>query len=576
MLAAVIVTLIGEVIWRRPLVPRLCRHTLVLGAGLLGGIAVIGASAAIHGTLRSQGSFAGYIEFVVIVLLVLVLTILAPRLALYLLLATAGGALISDVLALTNVQGGQFGGTSRLIGGFGNPNYLACATSLGLAVIAGAWRFVPGRMRVVLLLAVPFMLTTLLLTYSRGGLIAAFAGAFAALVLAGGTPKARRTIFVSGVVVAAAALAGLYPAYQSLRLRSDYALQIVSGIADRSGWDPSAEGFINGSSELRNASPGVLQVTVQREFGGVSYPFGKALRGKLYELSLSLRTSEPNTHVRVGMEDNYAANGPVSKELVASTTWQELKQAWRPTADSRNARFYVWGIQRGAVLYLRNVAITAATANGGGGGPTSVTRGIGTRLLGAPTANQAFAGKEGDFLKSRIAAAQLSWKLFKQHPLFGVGWERYASYAGRELPPAINAGSPHDDYLRMAAELGIAGVLFLLTCLVALVMRFRRGRLCPAEQVAVGPLVAAGVILFFITGLESPAISLPMAAALGIVGASPRLLTSGAGGAWSGHGRGSVRTRAVWVGDQVRRVVEPVYTMTFRRAGRTVRMDPGR
>ena len=107
-------------------------------------------------------------------------------------------------------------------------------------------------------------------------------------------------------------------------------------------------------------------------------------------------------------------------------------------------------------------------------------------------------------------------------------------------------------------------------------MRFRRGRLCPAEQVAVGPLVAPGVILFFITGLESPAISLPMAVALGIVGASPRLLTSGAGGAWSGHGRGSVRTRAVWVGDQVRRVVEPVYTMTFRPAGRTVRMDPGR
>lgn len=59
----------------------------------------------------------------------------------------------------------------------------------------------------------------------------------------------------------------------------------------------------------------------------------------------------------------------------------------------------------------------------------------------------------------------LFWKLFREHPLFGVGWEQFGTYSNRELSPQVNAGSPHDDYLRMAAELGILGVLFLVTCL---------------------------------------------------------------------------------------------------------------
>ncbi len=147
----------------------------------------------------------------------------------------------------------------------------------------------------------------------------------------------------------------------------------------------------------------------------------------------------------------------------------------------------------------------------------TVTRAISTQLIGAPSSSQAFSGRESDFVKSRIDAAKLSWKLFREHPLFGVGWEQYRIYAAADLSPSVNAGSTHDDYLRMLAELGIPGLLFLVTCLTALVIRFRRGGLSRAEQVAVGPLVAAGVGLFFITALETPLISLSLAAALGIV-----------------------------------------------------------
>ncbi len=520
-LFAGIVLLVAEALWRRPRVRSPGLPAVLLVAGLVGGVGVIGANAALHGTLGSQGSFAGYGEFVVIVLLVLALTTLAPRFSLALLLATAAGVLISDVLALSKLQGAQFGGTSRLVGAFGNPNYLAFATALGLSVMLGAWRFVAGRMRIAILLALPVILATLVLTYSRSGLIAAFAGTAAALALIGPNLRARLLIAAGAILVAAAAAVALGPAYQHLRLKSDYAFQIASGLPDHSGWDPSAEGFINGGSQLRNPSPGLLQVTLPRAITGVSYPLGMARRGGFYQLSLFLRTSQPNASVSVGMEDNYAANGPVSTSVSASRAWRAVKETWRPTADSPHARFYVWANRPGVALYLRDVTVTASVPNGAGLGSKSIERIISTQLLGAQTAKQAFSGRESTFVKSRIAAARLSWKLFLEHPLFGVGWERYSFYADRELSQQINAGSPHDDYLRMAAELGIPGVLFLLICVTAVVSRLRQGRLSPAEQVAAGTLAAAGVALFFITALETPSITLSLAAALGVLCASP-------------------------------------------------------
>jgi O-antigen ligase len=515
------VLLVGEAIRRRPRMRAPSLPTALLAGGLLAGVVVIGASAALHGTLRSQGSFAGYGEFVVIVLLVLALSILAPRFAFALLLATAAGTLISDALALSGLQGGQFGG-ARLVGAFGNANYLAFATGLSLSVMLGAQRFVAARMRIAILLVLPVTVAALVLTYSRSGLIGAGAGTVAALALMRPNVRDRLLIAAGATLVAVTAAVALYPTYQHLRLRSDFARQIAGGLPDRSGWDPSAQGFINGGSLLRNPSPGVLQVTSRRASTGVSYPLGIARRGGSYQLSLYLRAGQPDTPARIAMEDNSAANGPVRRVVSASPAWQRVTETWRPTSDSPDARLYVWATRPGAVLYLRDVALTSSVPTFAGLGSRSGDRAINTQLFGAPTASQAFSGDESNYVKSRSAAAQLSWKLFREHPLFGVGWQLYGRYAARELSPEINAGSPHDDYLRMAAELGIPGVLFLLTCIAALVIRVRRGGLSRSEQVAVAPLVAAGIGLLFITALETPSISLSLAAALGILCASPR------------------------------------------------------
>ncbi len=277
--------LAAEAIRRRPRL-RLPLPAVLLTAGLLAGIVVIGVSAADHGSLRSQGSFGGYDEFVLIVLLVLALTTVAPRFAMALLLATAAGALISDILALSGLQGGRFGGTSRLVGAFANPNYLAFATSLGLVVMLGAARLITGRLRIAVLCTLPVMAATLLLTFSRSGLIAAGAGAISALALMISSPRVRLLLIAGVSLAAAAAAVALYPVYQHLRLRSDFATQIAGGLPDRSGWDPSGEGFINGGNHLRNPSPGVLQVILGQARGGqvirLAMPFAAVHTGSLF------------------------------------------------------------------------------------------------------------------------------------------------------------------------------------------------------------------------------------------------------------------------------------------------------
>jgi O-antigen ligase len=508
---------------QRPRVPSL--PAALLCTGLLGGAIVIGISAALHGSLRSQGSFGGYDEFVVIALLVLTLTAVAPRFAIALLLATAIGALLSDILALAGLQGGHFGGTSRLDGAFGNPNYLAFVTGLGISVMLGAVGYFAGRGRIAALCALPVMVATLALTYSRSGLIIAFVGALGAVAVMLSSRRARLILIGAATLAGVAGAVALYPTYQHLRLDSDFASQLAEGLPDRSGWDPSAQGFINGESKLSNPSPGVLEVRVGRPKGGVSYPFGSAVAGGSYRISLLVRTPHAATSVFVGMEDNYSANGPVITTVSGSASWRGATLTWRPTANSPHARFYVWAGASGTVLQLADVVETASVPSGPGGAPVSSSREIGTHLVGAFTSTQAFSSNESDFVRSRLDAAKLSIKLFGEHPLFGVGWEQYGNYAAAELAPGVNAGSTHDDYLRMLAELGIPGLLFLLTCIGALAVRFRRGNLSRAQLVAVGPLAAAAAGLFFITALETPAISLPLAVALGIVcaGAPPRV-----------------------------------------------------
>ena len=259
-------------------------------------------------------------------------------------------------------------------------------------------------------------------------------------------PRKLGVRLVSGVVVAAAALAGLYPAYQSLRLRSDYALQIVSGIADRSGWDPSAEGS---STEAVNCAMRARECFRSRS----SVSLGA-------QLSVWQGPSRQTVRALVVLADiraEYSCSGWDGGQRCRERSRQQRACGLHHLARTEAGLAAHRGFPEWSVLCVGDSARSGPVfaecgnhrgdRNGGGGGPTPVTRGIGTRLLGAPTANQAFAGKEGDFLKSRIAAAQLSWKLFSSI--------RYLAWDGSGTHPMRAASCRRRSML---------GALMMITC----------------------------------------------------------------------------------------------------------------
>jgi hypothetical protein len=78
------------------------------------------------------------------------------------------------------------------------------------------------------------------------------------------------------------------------------------------------------------------------------------------------------------------------------------------------------------------------------------------RLLGLVDQEESFARLEDDYPCSRDAA-RLALAAFWDQPIRGIGWERFPEY----VPPHSDRGAlaSHDEYLRIAAELGLVGLL---------------------------------------------------------------------------------------------------------------------
>jgi hypothetical protein len=194
---------------------------------------------------------------------------------------------------------------------------------------------------------------------------------------------------------------------------------------------------------------------------------------------------------------------------VASADWRTYSLDWRPSRLARHARAYFWLGADGA-FELRSLALSRAKT-GGRAAPATPLRPSG----GGASGQRVLARAERGFVRARVGALRLAIDAFTAHPLRGIGWERFPTYAARRS--GVGPIATHDEYLRFAAELGVPGVAVLvllgISVLWALVKVWTR-ELAPALA---GTLLAAAICLGFANLLETPDASLAIATAAACV-----------------------------------------------------------
>jgi O-antigen ligase len=131
---------------------------------------------------------------------------------------------------------------------------------------------------------------------------------------------------------------------------------------------------------------------------------------------------------------------------------------------------------------------------------------------------------EDRYVESRLDAARLAWRAFRSAPLEGIGWSTFPAYSAQRADYGRLAA--HDQYLLVAAELGLIGLAFLALLLAAPILGARRSPPDRATAAAIGLLVAAAAGMVFVETLASPHLAIPIAIAAAALtarlGAEPR------------------------------------------------------
>jgi O-antigen ligase len=464
------------------------------------------------------GSFYGLFEFTAFTVLVLAVGTQAPEHRARILCAAATGAVLAGGLALVGIRGLHSSIAfvphrgSRLEGIYGNPNYLAYAVAFAAPVFTMYSLRASGRTRIAAVIALTLTAVVVLRTFSRSGLIAAAAGALVAVAAESRTRLRAVAVLATGTAAAAAVALLLHTHYREARIRADFGETVGAlNARDRSGWDGSRQGVIpRGNSSLANEARGtVLRVSAPVANVGVSYPWGLAKQENTYVLKLFASASR-QLSLGVALEDNLAANGRVYKYVPVGPNWRAISLAWPPSADSPNARLYVWDPQSKTTFRLRDVRVLALDADG----KVLFVQRISLRLQGR-IGTDSLEREESRFLRSRWEGLRLSLRAFASHPLRGIGWEQLPTYTASHSRYGNLAS--HNEYARVVAELGLPGLLTLAAAAAALVAGAARTRRSPFRSAALGVVAAGAVGLLFINGLVAAAASLPLAVAAGLL-----------------------------------------------------------
>lgn len=487
------------------------RIGLAFATGMLGEALLIVVSVATRGQ-NSSGALNGYLELTFVGIAALLAARSHPEARLMLLTCAAGGALLGCAAAL--VFGHPIAAIrdagERLSGHYGNPNFLGFAASLAVPLFVALGRRSRGY-GVACVVGTLVTVAVVLMTYSRGALLGTVAGTVAVIALV--PSQARRRLQVGvGLTVAIGLFAYVtYPLYENLRTAADFGSSTAS-FPDRSGWSPAEQGLLPaGPSTLSNPRPRTLRVSATRSGEGASVRLGVLEPHGRYILTFSASAPRRATELSYGLEDNLTGGGPTVQTTLLSPMPTRLSMTWVPNSRSPHARAYFWSSFGGAID-LSRLTLRAPTDS----------RRLPTRLRGrVNTAVQS----ETRFVSSRQSAAQLALDLLLQHPLAGVGWQRFPSFAARRLHFGLLA--THDDYVRYAAELGLPGVVFLLLSIAAVAAAALSSPRSLDRTAALGCITAGAVGLLFVNALEVPSICLPFVLSAGLLCASRPMRTSG-------------------------------------------------
>jgi len=483
--------------------PSLSGGLLVLG--LVGEGVVISVSIATRGH-NSAGALYGYLEMALVAIAVLIIADGRPRTCAPLLLCAAIGALLGslDALVVGDPLATLQGESGRLAGHYGNPNMLGFAGSLAVPIFL-TLAIRSSRRRAACLVAVGILLVAIVVSYSRASLLGTGAGVIASISLAQTAMRRRLTVAVGGCLLCGVLVAVAYPVYEQLRTQADFGL--ASNAPYRSGWDPSAQGFIGvGPSRLSNPQHGALRIAATRAGEGASLPLGDARARQRYLLTFVASAPLRGTELAYGLEDNQLGGGGPTRSVLLTPRPKRLAIAWTPTLDATEARVYFW-LPSGGGATLLGLSFGESLAR---------LKPLPVQLLGRTNTS---ASNESRYIHSREDAAHLALDLFIQNPLTGIGWQQFTHYSMTSLHYGPLAS--HDEYLRYAAELGLPGLIFLVLIIATLAKSAIRIRPTDVRVAAVACLISGAVGLCFLNGLETPTISLPLFVSAALICARP-------------------------------------------------------
>lgn len=509
-----------DLIRARPRSFRLETTGLLLAAAYVGLCGWILLNSAAWGC-NCDGKAGGFYEFAMIGLLALVAIGFEPRLRGVAMAATLGGLVLAASLALLGV-GSLNSGTidltqtgGRLSGTFGNANELGFAAALGLP-IALAYVSVPQRLpRVAAGGSILILVATLVLTYSRGAIIAAGVGAVALALWQARGSRRRVSIVLAAAAAGVLAAGALYAVFE--RERQDVSFDSVPPAfqpldqRDLSGWDSRALGPIpNGPSELSNRGS-ALVVGADRAGEGASFRWGEASDDGTYTLRFRARADREGVPFSYSLGDRPQTRGPVAAGEL-DRRWRVFRLEWSPGRRSAHATLYLWLRAAPASLSLSGTEVIAREP----GAPA--------RLIAIPgnldgslydRLDSEATRAEGRYIDSRLDAARLAFRAFRAEPLRGIGWSTFPDYSEAHLDYGQLAA--HNQYLAVAAELGIVGLVLLGMLVAAVALGVRGSGSGRAEAAAIGVLCGAAAGLVFVEALPVPQLSIAIAIAAAIV-----------------------------------------------------------
>lgn len=494
--------------------------TIILVVGYVGLCGWVFLNAAVWGC-NCEGKAGGLFEFTVIGLLAVAAIGFEPRLRGPALIASLGGLVLAAALALGGV-GSLNSGTvdltqtgGRLSGTYGNANELGLAAALGLPVALAYVSVAGSRARLAIAASIGVLVVTLVLTYSRGGIVAAGVGVLALALWDARGSRRRLALILVGAGLAVAVGGILYSVFKERRESASFGgvppvLRILDQ-RDLSGWDSRALGPIpNGPSRLSNARASIA-IGGGRTGEGASFRFGEAEPGATYVLRFRAMAASAGLPFSYALGDRIRGGGGMETTRL-NRRWRSLSLVWRPRLRSPHASLFLWRRGGAASFEVADVRVVAHE-------PSGSVRAISTpdhlegsaydRLVSTATRS------EERYVRSRLDAARLAFGAFRSAPVQGIGWSTFPTYSSERLDYGRLAA--HDQYLLIAAELGLVGLFFLALLIAAPIIGARSASAGRPTAAAVGLLAAAAAGMVFVETLAAPQLAIPIAVASAVL-----------------------------------------------------------